>query len=126
SKYADGLPLYRQEQRLKRIGVELPRSTLASWMVKAGYLVQPIINLMPRGIRVNAISPGPIETPIYGKLGLPEEQVQEMGAAMVAQVPLARFGQASEIADAAVFLASNDSSYVTGVDLPVDGGIAQV
>ncbi len=46
SKYADGLPLYRQEQRLKRIGVELPRSTLASWMVKAGYLVQPIINLM--------------------------------------------------------------------------------
>jgi len=46
SKYADGLPLYRQEQRLKRIGVELPRSTLASWMVKAGILVQPVINLM--------------------------------------------------------------------------------
>jgi len=46
SKYADGLPLYRQEQRLKRIGVELPRSTLASWMVKAGLMVHPIINLM--------------------------------------------------------------------------------
>jgi transposase len=46
SKYADGLPLYRQEQRLKRIGVELPRSTLASWMIKAGALVQPVINLM--------------------------------------------------------------------------------
>ncbi len=46
AKYADGLPLYRQEQRLKRIGVELPRSTLASWMVRAGTLVQPIVNLL--------------------------------------------------------------------------------
>lgn len=83
-------------------------------------------DLAPRGIRVNAISPGPIETPLYGKLGLPEEQVQEMGAAMVSQVPMARFGQASEIAGAALFLASGDSSYITGVELPVDGGIAQV
>lgn len=46
AKFADGLPLYRQEQRLKRIGVELPRSTLASWMIKCGALVQPIINLL--------------------------------------------------------------------------------
>jgi transposase len=46
AKYADGLPLYRQEQQLKRIGVELPRATLASWMVKAGTLVQPLINLL--------------------------------------------------------------------------------
>ncbi|MEM7504526.1 MAG: glucose 1-dehydrogenase [Pseudomonadota bacterium] len=83
-------------------------------------------DLAPRGIRVNAISPGPIETPLYGKLGLPEEQVQEMGADMVSRIPLARFGQASEIAGAALFLASSDSSYITGVELPVDGGIAQV
>ena len=83
-------------------------------------------DLAPKGIRVNAISPGPIETPLYGKLGLAEEQVQQMGAAMVSQVPLARFGQASEIAGAALFLASSDSSYITGVELPVDGGIAQV
>ena len=83
-------------------------------------------DLAPRGIRVNAISPGPIETPLYGKLGLAEEQVQQMGAAMVSQVPLARFGRASEIAGAALFLASSDSSYITGVELPVDGGIAQV
>lgn len=82
-------------------------------------------DLAPRKIRVNAISPGPIQTPLYGKFGLPEEQVQEMGAAMVAQVPLARFGQAEEIADAALFLASNDSSYINGVELPVDGGMAQ-
>ncbi|MEM8639386.1 MAG: glucose 1-dehydrogenase [Cyanobacteria bacterium P01_G01_bin.54] len=83
-------------------------------------------DLAPRGIRVNAISPGPIETPLYGKLGLTEEQVQQLGAATVSQVPLARFGKASEIADAALFLASSDSSYITGVELPVDGGIAQV
>ena len=83
-------------------------------------------DLAPRGIRVNAISPGPIETPLYGKLGLAEKQVEEMGAAMVSQVPMARFGHASEIAGAALFLASSDSSYITGVELPVDGGIAQV
>lgn len=83
-------------------------------------------DLAERKIRVNAISPGPIETPIYGKLGLPQEQVEQMGASFAAQVPLARFGQASEIADAALFLASNDSSYINGIDLAVDGGIAQV
>lgn len=83
-------------------------------------------DLAPRQIRVNAISPGAIETPIYGKLGLPEDQVQQMGAAMVAQVPMERFGQASEIANVALFLASNDSSYINGIELPVDGGIAQV
>ncbi len=83
-------------------------------------------DLAPRQIRVNAISPGPIETPIYGKFGLSEEELQEMGNSIVSQVPLARFGQADEIANAALFLASNDSSYVNGVELPVDGGIAQV
>lgn len=46
AKYVDGLPLYRQEKKLTRIGVDLPRSTLASWMVKAGELVQPLINLL--------------------------------------------------------------------------------
>lgn len=85
-----------------------------------------ITDLAARKIRVNAISPGPIDTPIHGKLGLPQEQFEEMGASIVAQVPLARFVQASEIADAALFLASNDSSYINGVDLAVDGGIAQV
>lgn len=83
-------------------------------------------DLAEQQIRVNAISPGPIETPIYGKLGLPEEQVQELGAAFALQVPLKRFGQASEIASTALFLASDDSSYVNGIELPVDGGLAQI
>ena len=77
-------------------------------------------------IRVNAIAPGLIETPIYGKLGLPTEAVDEMAQGMVGRVPLARFGTAAELAAAAVFLAGPDSSYVTGTELAVDGGYAQV
>lgn len=82
--------------------------------------------LAPRGIRVNTISPGPIETPIYDKLGLPPEAVEAFSNDVLAQVPLQRFGRPDEVASAALFLASDLSSFVTGVDLPVDGGMAQV
>jgi NAD(P)-dependent dehydrogenase (short-subunit alcohol dehydrogenase family) len=82
--------------------------------------------LKDRKIRVNAISPGPIETPIFGKLGLPADQMQQFDAQIAAQVPLGRFGKASEIAKAALFLASDDASYVAGVDLYVDGGMVAV
>jgi len=82
--------------------------------------------LKDRKIRVNAISPGPIETPIFGKMGLPNQQIEEFGANVSAQVPLGRFGKAEEIAKAALFLASDDASYVAGVDLYVDGGMVAV
>lgn len=82
--------------------------------------------LRGRSVRVNVISPGPIETPMFSKLGLSEEQVQAMGAALLPQIPLARLGQAEEIADAALFLASPNSSFVNGAELAVDGGMAQV
>ncbi|MBX2798211.1 MAG: SDR family oxidoreductase [Myxococcales bacterium] len=82
--------------------------------------------LAERGIRVNTLSPGPIETPIYSKLEMPAEAVQEFAAGVQQQVPLGRFGSADEVAGAALFLASSLSSYVTGIDLPVDGGMAQV
>ncbi len=82
--------------------------------------------LKDRNIRVNAISPGPIETPIFGKMGLPAEQIQEFGAQTSAQVPLGRFGKAAEVAKAALFLASDDASYIAGVDLYVDGGMVAV
>jgi NAD(P)-dependent dehydrogenase (short-subunit alcohol dehydrogenase family) len=81
--------------------------------------------LAPRKIRVNAIAPGPIETPIFDKTGFPKEALDEMAAAMVADIPLARFGQPVEVANAAVFLASDESSYITGAELPVDGGYTQ-
>ncbi|MEE8296077.1 MAG: SDR family oxidoreductase [Sphingomonadales bacterium] len=82
--------------------------------------------LSERGIRVNVISPGPIETPFYGELGVSEEVVNDFGAEIIKQVPQGRFGKAEEIAGAAVFLAGGDSSYITGIELTVDGGLAQV
>lgn len=82
--------------------------------------------LLPRGIRVNALSPGPIETPIFGRMGLPAEQLEEMAAGIQSQVPMGRFGQADEMAKAALFLASSDSSYVVGADLLADGGFATI
>jgi len=79
-----------------------------------------------RGIRVNSIAPGPIDTPIYGKMGLPEETVEEMGKGFAAQVPLGRFGRSEEVAKTALFLASDDASYINGVEIEVDGGLSQV
>jgi NAD(P)-dependent dehydrogenase (short-subunit alcohol dehydrogenase family) len=83
-------------------------------------------DLKDRKIRVNSISPGPIQTPIFGKVGLTEEQSADFGKNMVSQIPMNRFGTPEEIAAAALFLASDESSYITGVDLCVDGGMAQV
>ena len=82
--------------------------------------------LAPRGIRVNTLSPGPIETPIFGKMELPEEALEGMAKGMTQQVPLGRFGKPDEMAKAALFLASDDSSFVLGAELAADGGIAQV
>ena len=83
-------------------------------------------DLKRRKIRVNAISPGPIETSIFNKVGLTRQQVDEAKESLVAAVPLGRMGTPDEVANAAVFLASDDSSYITGVELFVDGGMAQV
>ena len=83
--------------------------------------------LAPKNIRVNSVSPGPIETPIYNKMeGMSDEQVQEMGAGFAESVPLKRFGKSEEVAKAVSFLASDDASYVNGIELVVDGGMSQV
>ncbi len=84
------------------------------------------VDLKARKIRVNAISPGPIETPIFGKMGLSADQAQGFKDAMPIMVPMGRMGQGEEIAKTVLYLASDDSSYVTGIDLSVDGGMAQV
>ena len=83
-------------------------------------------DLKDRKIRVNAISPGPIETPIFGKMGLTKEQSAEFASSIISSVPLGRVGQSEEVAAAASFLASDESSYITGIDLSVDGGQGQV
>jgi NAD(P)-dependent dehydrogenase (short-subunit alcohol dehydrogenase family) len=84
------------------------------------------VDLKARKIRVNAISPGPIDTPGMEGLAKSEEEAQQMKAGFAAAVPLGRVGSADEIAKAAVFLASDDSSFVTGIELFVDGGMAQI
>jgi NAD(P)-dependent dehydrogenase (short-subunit alcohol dehydrogenase family) len=84
------------------------------------------IELKDRHIRSNTLSPGPIETPLFGKTGLTEEQMNGLASELIGKVPMGRIGTADEIAKAAVFLASDDSSFVTGIDLQVDGGLAQV
>ena len=82
-------------------------------------------DLKQRKIRVNTISPGRIDTPIFNGV-LSEEQTKQFNATVVANVPLARMGNPDEIAKAASFLASDDSSYITGTELSVDGGLAQI
>ncbi len=82
--------------------------------------------LVSRKIRVNAISPGPVNTPIYGRLGLPPEQLEQMAGSIQGQVPLGRFGTPEEIAKVALFFASDDSSFILGAELVVDGGMSTI
>lgn len=78
--------------------------------------------LAGRRIRVNAVAPGPIETPIFGKLGMPQADMDAIGQSLVGHIPLGRFGKPEEIAGPVLFLASDDASFVTGEEIVVDGG----
>jgi NAD(P)-dependent dehydrogenase (short-subunit alcohol dehydrogenase family) len=79
--------------------------------------------LIVRGIRINTITIGPIETPLFSKLGLPNEAVQGFAQAVGSKIPLKRFGQPEEIARIAAFLASGASSLMTGSEVTADGGL---
>ncbi|WP_426238249.1 SDR family oxidoreductase [Pararhizobium sp. DWP1-1-3] len=79
--------------------------------------------LIGRGIRVNAISPGPVATPLYGKLGMSAADTDAMAAA---KIPAGRFGNPSEIAKAVVFLASDEAAYTVGSELIIDGGMSNL
>jgi len=78
--------------------------------------------LAPKKIRVNSINPGPIETPIFEKTGMSEEQISGFAETIQQKIPLQRFGKTKEVADFALFLASDESSYMTGGEYNVDGG----
>lgn len=81
--------------------------------------------LVHEGIRVNTVSPGPVETPIIRRnIGLPPEAEHELRAQMIANIPMKRMGEPDEVAAAVLFLASDEASFITGVDLYVDGGAA--
>jgi NAD(P)-dependent dehydrogenase (short-subunit alcohol dehydrogenase family) len=92
------------------------RSFARSWTVE----------LKQRKIRVNTLSPGPIDTPILSGLASTEAELEQLKANLAASVPMGRMGTSDEIAKVALFLASDDSSFVTGIELFVDGGMAQI
>ena len=79
--------------------------------------------LAPRKIRVNAVNPGPVYTPIFGKTGMSEDQLDGFAKAMQNRVPLKRFGQPEDIAELVTFLASDKASFITGAEYNIDGGI---
>lgn len=81
------------------------------------------VELAERAIRVNIVSPGPIETPIYDKMGLPQEAIDGFSQELIGTVPLGRFGKPEELASAVTFLASDEASYIHGEELVVDGGM---
>ncbi len=82
--------------------------------------------LREKKIRVVSVSPGPIQTPIYSKMGMTEEQLNGFSSNVLAGVPLARFGSPEEIASTVLFLASEDASFINGVEFEVDGGLSQI
>jgi NAD(P)-dependent dehydrogenase (short-subunit alcohol dehydrogenase family) len=82
--------------------------------------------LVERGIRVNTVAPGPIVTPIFERSGLSKEIIDEIAKKLLAKVPMKRFGQPEEVAATVAFLASQDASYITGVEINVDGGRGQI
>src|ERR1700719_726380 len=101
-------------------------SILAATKAAARSLVRTLgAELASRGIRVNVVSPGAISTPFYSKIGLNEAQLSAVAGELQSKIALKRFGDATEIAKAVLFLASDESSYITGIELNVDGGLTQ-
>jgi NAD(P)-dependent dehydrogenase (short-subunit alcohol dehydrogenase family) len=82
--------------------------------------------LLPQGVRVNVLSPGPVSTPIYGKLGLDAATLEATAAQIRIQIPLGRFGTVEEIAATVLHLASPESAYIVGTEIIADGGMSQL
>jgi NAD(P)-dependent dehydrogenase (short-subunit alcohol dehydrogenase family) len=125
------LPLLRDDASI------LPVSSIATSKLLDGHAVYAgtkaameafarswAIELAPRRIRVNVLSPGPTDTPILGKLGVPEMDRGALEAQLARRIPLGRLGEPVDLAEAALFLASDAGRFITGVNLKVDGGLA--
>jgi NAD(P)-dependent dehydrogenase (short-subunit alcohol dehydrogenase family) len=82
--------------------------------------------LISRGIRVNAVSPGPISTPLYSKLGMTEADLKAVASSIQNMVPVKRFGEPSEVARAVVYLASDESAFTVGSEIQIDGGMGNL
>jgi NAD(P)-dependent dehydrogenase (short-subunit alcohol dehydrogenase family) len=84
------------------------------------------VELLGRKIRVNAVAPGPISTPIFGRYDATAESAKQLADGFAAQVPMRRMGEAEEVAKGVAFLASDEASFITGVELNIDGGMGQL
>jgi NAD(P)-dependent dehydrogenase (short-subunit alcohol dehydrogenase family) len=83
-------------------------------------------DLLPAGVRVNVVSPGPVQTPLYGKLGLDASTLEAVATQIQGQVPLGRFGTPAEIAATVLHLAAPESAFIVGTEVIVDGGMSQL
>jgi NAD(P)-dependent dehydrogenase (short-subunit alcohol dehydrogenase family) len=82
--------------------------------------------LAAKRIRVNAVCPGPVDTPIFGKTGLPEEALQQLVGVLKQRIPLKRFGTPEDVAKLVAFLSSDDASFITGSEYVIDGGLSRI
>ncbi|PIW60493.1 SDR family oxidoreductase [Shewanella sp. CG12_big_fil_rev_8_21_14_0_65_47_15] len=82
--------------------------------------------LLPLGVRVNVVSPGPVSTPLYGRLGMDSAQLEQMAKSIQEQIPLNRFGTSEELASTVLFMSSADSAFIVGTELIADGGMSQL
>ena len=127
------LPLMREGSTITLIASAVVNKGFANFSVysasKAGlrsFARTLSAELVPRGIRVNTINPGPIETPIFDKMGIPEDQVAATKDGFSEYVPLKRMGNVEEIAGIATFLAGSDGTYLTGIEINADGGLTDI
>jgi NAD(P)-dependent dehydrogenase (short-subunit alcohol dehydrogenase family) len=108
------------------IGMPLSSVYAASKAALISFAKTLSAELIERGVRVNVVSPGPVATPLYGRLGIPAEQMGDMAAGIQAQIPLKRFGTPDEIAGAILYLSSPEAAFIVGTELIVDGGMSQL
>lgn len=118
----DGASIIATTSVANQMGTPMASAYAASKAALAQLVRTAAAELSPRGNRVNAVSPGPIETPIFGKMGMPKEQMDQMTAEFQGKIALGRFGKSEEVANVVLSLASDESSFVQGQEFVVDGG----
>lgn len=123
---ADGGAIVATTSVLDQVGMPPLITYSATKAALRSYVRSWAVEFVGRRIRVNSVAPGPIATPIYGKLGLDAATTEAMGAEILKSVPMNRFGGPEEVAGVVAFLASADAAYVTGEDVLVAGGWGNV